>query len=136
VENGNGEALVKFLDPSAVSRHRQYESETVLHLAARGALVKIFDLFLEHGGDPAAPNKALQTCLHSVCTADLSSLRPAAAAHALSLFGAGTEAQQTGSDEALLEVCQYHVSTTDPSISHSLPPSLPPGRDGALCHPD
>lgn len=43
-------------------------SETPLHLSAAFALIKLFSMLLEHGGDPSTMNTRNETCLHKLCS--------------------------------------------------------------------
>ena len=46
---------------------KKFQTDTPLHLAAEGALGKLIQIFLEHGGNPNTANGRGETCLHSVC---------------------------------------------------------------------
>lgn len=49
--------------------------ETPLHLAAKFALLKLFSLFLEYGGNPGVGNSRDETCMHMVCTLSSNPMR-------------------------------------------------------------
>ena len=46
---------------------KKFQTDTPLHLAAEGALGKVIQIFLEHGGNPNTANGRGETCLHSIC---------------------------------------------------------------------
>ena len=46
---------------------KKFQTDTPLHLAAEGALGKLIQIFLEHGGNPNTANGRGETCLHSIC---------------------------------------------------------------------
>ena len=67
-KDGN-KSLMTTLNPSKpIPSKKAGNDETPMHLTAKYALVKLFEMFLEYGGNPNVPNSRHETCAHTVCT--------------------------------------------------------------------
>ena len=66
---GSGKSISSPIHPSQSfpSKKKPNDRQTPLHLAARFALLKLFEIFLNNGGIPSALNAFKETALHSVC---------------------------------------------------------------------
>ena len=62
----DGHALVDDLDLSALFPFTRQGDQTPMHIAAESALKGILLLFLNHGGNPNAPNARSETSLHAL----------------------------------------------------------------------
>lgn len=91
---------------------KQLSEETPLHLAAKFSLIKLFEMFLEYGGNPGIGNARNENCIHSVC---LLSSYPAKRAELVELI---IEWRGVRSDNTIEKVMLDHVDVDGNTAMH------------------